>query len=269
MTKLKTDTKTVLPFLQWVGGKRKILPELLSHIPTELNNYYEPFLGGGALFFAVKDKFKKCFLSDVNYELITSYNTIKNDPGSVAKSFQEHNAKHSKTYFYQIRNNQSSNDPVKISARFLYLNRYSFRGIYRINYKGQPCVSFSDRKYQTNIADKVKICSDALKHAMIYTNDFSFIEPSKNDFVYFDPPYHKSGEKFYTRLPFDDSQQIRLRDFVITLTGRGVKIMLSNSDTEFIRILYKDFFIRNIQTKYSIRQKNKLASEVIITNYDK
>lgn len=104
---------------------------------------------------------------------------------------------------------------------------------------------------------------------MIYTNDFSFIEPSKNDFVYFDPPYHKSGEKFYTRLPFDDSQQIRLRDFVITLTGRGVKIMLSNSDTEFIRTLYKDFFIRNIQTKYSIRQKNKLASEVIITNYDK
>ena len=97
--------------------------------------------------------------------------------------------------------------------------------------------------------------------------DFSFIEPQKNDFVYFDPPYHKSGEKFYTRLPFDESEQTRLRDFAAELNDKNVKIMISNSDTPFIRNLYKNFNINTIKVKYSMPKHNKMSDEIIITNY--
>ncbi len=97
--------------------------------------------------------------------------------------------------------------------------------------------------------------------------DFSFIEPQKDDFVYFDPPYHKSGEKFYTRLPFDENEQTRLKDFATELNDKNVKIMISNSDTPFIRNLYKNFNISTIKVKYSMPEHNKISDEVVITNY--
>ncbi|KJV51958.1 D12 class N6 adenine-specific DNA methyltransferase family protein [Orientia tsutsugamushi str. Kato PP] len=97
--------------------------------------------------------------------------------------------------------------------------------------------------------------------------DFSFIEPQQNDFVYFDPPYHQSGERFYTRVPFDEKEQIRLRDFVYELHNKGVKIMLSNNNTTFIRDLYKDFFITHIGVTYSINEQRNPVNELIITNY--
>ncbi|KJV62605.1 D12 class N6 adenine-specific DNA methyltransferase family protein [Rickettsia amblyommatis str. Darkwater] len=97
--------------------------------------------------------------------------------------------------------------------------------------------------------------------------DFSFIEPQKNDFVYFDPPDHQSGEKFYTRLPFDEQEQIRLRDFAQALDNKGVKVMISNSNTPFIRDLYKSFYINTIKVKYSMPQQRKISNEVIVTNY--
>ncbi len=97
--------------------------------------------------------------------------------------------------------------------------------------------------------------------------DFSFIEPQKGDFVYFDPPYHKSGEKFYTRLPFDENDQTRLKDFATELNNQGIKIMISNSNTPFIRNLYKNFNISTIKVKYSMPEHNKISDEVVIINY--
>src|SRR5690606_28226896 len=117
------------PFLQWVGGKRRLVSNLSQYIPDGLNNYYEPFLGGGALFFHVNDRFKKCYLSDINLDLVTSYNAVKKDPYKISSLLEQHNDKHSKEYYYQIRNVNNSNNPDLISARFLYLNRYAFRGI--------------------------------------------------------------------------------------------------------------------------------------------
>ena len=256
------------PFLQWVGGKRKIADQLIPFLPSLLNNYYEPFLGGGALFFQVRDKFKHCYLSDINLDLVTSYNAIKKNPEQVSKLLESYKEKHSKEYYYQVRSNNDSNDPAKITARFIYLNRYSFKGIYRINLDGKPAQSFSGRNYsKSDIASRLKQCSSLLAGTSICAMDFSFIEPYKNDFVYFDPPYHKSGEKFYTRLPFDENEQTRLRDFAVELNNQGVKMMISNSDTPFIRNLYKNFNINSIAVKYSMPEHNKMSDEVIITNY--
>ncbi|HJD58142.1 MAG TPA: Dam family site-specific DNA-(adenine-N6)-methyltransferase [Rickettsia endosymbiont of Ceroptres masudai] len=256
------------PFLQCVGGKRKIVEQLIKFIPEKLNNYYEPFLGGGALFFHVRDKFKQCYLSDINLELVTSYNAVKKNPDEVSKLLDSHKAQHSKEHYYQVISNNNSNDPAQITARFIYLNKYSFKGIYRVNINGEPSQTFSGRNYsKSDIASRLKQCSSLLAGTSICAIDFSFIEPQQDDLVYFDPPYHKSGEKFYTRLPFDENEQTRLRDFALELNNKNIKIMLSNSNTPFIRNLYKNFNINIIKVKYSMPENNKISEEVIVTNY--
>lgn len=267
-----TSITTISPFLQWVGGKRKIVDKLLEKIPLglELNNYYEPFLGGGALFFQVKDRFNKCFLSDINLEIITSYNAVKKNPTRIIELCESYRLKHSKEHYYQVRdNNVASNDPIQITARFLYLNRYSFRGIYRVNKHNQAQMSYSTRNYSNfdNFASILRQCSNILQNATIYASDFSFIEPQANDFVYFDPPYHKSSEGFYTRLPFSEDDQVRLKNFAEHLSNNGVKLMISNSDTDFIRNLYKDFSINAIAIKYAISNYRRESQELLITNY--
>lgn len=115
--------------------------------------------------------------------------------------------------------------------------------------------------------DWSNVAACLLAGTSIYAIDFSFIEPQQDDFVYFDPPYHKSGEKFYTRLPFDENEQTRLRDFALELNNKNVKIIISNSNTPFIRNLYKNFNIRIIKVKYSMAENNKTSEEVIVTNY--
>lgn len=255
------------PFLVWVGGKRKVVNKLMEHLPLEINNYYEPFLGGGALFFNLRDKYNKAYLSDINLDLTTSYNAIKNTPDEVSKLSEIHEQNHSKEYFYQIRNNNDNANPSLISARFLYLNRYSFRGIYRLNMNDELKASYSARGYKSKISDHIKQSSKSLQDATIYTNDYSFIEPTTNDFVYLDPPYHNSGEQFYTRLPFDESEQVRLKEFVDKLSLKGVNVMISNSGTDFITNLYRGYNIRIIDIKYAIDNSKTANKEVIITNY--
>ncbi len=257
---------TPQPFLQWVGGKRKIVDQLIKHIPSGLNNYYEPFLGGGALFFQVKHMFNKCYLSDINLDLVTSYNAVKKNPEAVNNLLDLYKEKHSKEHYYQVKSNDNSNNPNNITARFIYLNKYAFKGIYRIGKDGKPTQTFSGRNY-SNIANRLKQCSRLLADTSICALDFSFIEPQENDFVYFDPPYHLSGEKFYTRLPFDEQEQIRLRDFVKELNSKGVKMIISNSNTDFIRNLYQDFNINTIKVMYSMPQQRRISDEVLITNY--
>ncbi|WP_341794113.1 MULTISPECIES: Dam family site-specific DNA-(adenine-N6)-methyltransferase [unclassified Rickettsia] len=265
----KTIAKpNIKPFINWVGGKRKLADKLLSYIPSYLNNYYEPFLGGGALFFAVKDKFKKCFLSDINHELVTSYNAVKKNPSEVAKLYSSYTENHSKEYYYKIRNNDCNNNPTAITARFLYLNRYAFKGIYRINKRGDFASSFSTKKINNdNLEERLKQCSSFLSDVPVYTIDFSFIEPQKDDFVYFDPPYHKVGERFYTRLPFNEAEQTRLKDFATELDSKTIKFMISNSDTPFIRNLYKNYNINTVEIKYLISGQTKTSTEVVVTNY--
>ncbi|HJD63643.1 MAG TPA: Dam family site-specific DNA-(adenine-N6)-methyltransferase [Rickettsia endosymbiont of Sericostoma sp.] len=265
---MTTTKNKPLPFFNWVGGKRKLTDQLIQYVPTTFNNYYEPFLGGGALFFKIKDRCQKCFLSDINLELITSYNAVKKNPTAVSDLFATHKEHHSRKYYYRVQKRNDSNDPTNITARFLYLNKYSFMGMYRVNKSGKLCLSFSSKKYDSaNIDKKLQQCSDFLGDASIYVSDFSFIEPRENDFVYFDPPYYQAGERFYTRLPFDQNEQIRLRDFVKELTSKGVKLMISNSNTDFIREIYQGFTINTIDAKYALTGQKKITRELVITNY--
>lgn len=270
ITTINPTNPIIRPFFQWVGGKRKIVDKLIERIPLGLNNYYEPFLGGGTLFFQVKNKFNKCFLSDINLELVTSYNAVKKYPAKIIELCESYRLKHSKEYYKQVRdNNINSNDPTEITARFLYLNRYSFRGIYRVNKHDQVRMSCSTRNYATsgNFTTILNQCSSILQDTTIYAGDFSFIEQQANDLVYFDPPYHKSGEVFYTRLPFGEDDQIRLNKFAMELSNKGIKLMISNSDTSFIRELYKNFNISTITIKYPISNYRRTSNELLITNY--
>ena len=257
------------PFIKWVGGKRKIANKLIEHIPDGLNNYYEPFLGGGALFFNIKHKFNKCLLSDINSDLITTYNMVKEQPDELCKQIDVHEQNHSKEYYLKVRDTNNNGDSHLITAaKFMYLNKYSFRGVYRINNKGKQTCSFSSKWYKTSKKeDTIKSASMFLKDVKIYTGDFSSIEATTGDFVYLDPPYHKSGERYYTQLPFDEVEQVRLRDFVNKLGFNGVKIMLSNSNTDFIRGLYKDYNIKTIEVKYALDLDRPIREEVLITNY--
>ena len=261
--------KNIKPFLQWVGGKRKIVSQLIKYIPKNVKNYYEPFLGGGALFFNVRHLFNKCFLSDINLDLVTSYNAIKNNPTEVCQQVMELSKKHSEDNYYKLCQDNYTNNPLGITARFIYINKHSFKGVFRINRKGQFKTTCDTTKNWKGVDFNKTLakCSQQLTNTTIYANDFSFITPKKDDFVYFDPPYHKSGESFYTRLPFNESEQIRLKDFIMCLTDQGIKVMLSNSNTDFIRDLYSNLNIKEINTSYMINQKK--AKELIITNYPK
>ncbi len=155
-----------------------------------------------------------------------------------------------------------------MSTNTIYLTRYAFKGIYRIKKDGKLALSFSTKNYnKSDIDQRLHQSSSFLVDTFIYATDFSFITPKANDFVYFDPPYHQSGEKFYTILPFDENEQIRLRDFAKELDSKGVKLMISNSDTPFIIDLYKGFNISTVDVKYSMPEQRKISYEVIIKNY--
>lgn len=255
------------PFLPWVGGKRAIANQILPHIPTGLDTYYEPFLGGGALFFRVKDRFKKHQLSDINLRLTTTYNAVKKNPDAVLEKLKEHEGKDSKDYYKNLQLNHDTNDPVQLAANFIYLVYQSFYRLYRVakdntfrmSYRSEGKIPLETLSYN------ITHCSVQLQGVPVNAGDFSFIEPTKNDFVYMDPPYHKAGEEIYTPRPFDEKEQTRLKNFADDLNKNGTRFAVSNSDTPFIRDLYKDYKINTITTRYQMGS-HAIKTELLITN---
>lgn len=272
------------PFVKWVGGKRQLLRqfrELGLYPPGGFdpmtNTYFEPFAGGGAVFFDLLPK--KAELSDLNSELIITYNVIKNNVDALIKSLKKH--KYEKGYYLKVR----AKDPKKLSdieiaSRFIFLNRAGFNGMYRVNSRGKFNVPFG--KY-TNpmICDEENLhrVAKALQHVSIKERDYKHVlkKAKKGDFVYFDPPYYPVSKTAsftsYTNKTFLEKEQIELRDSFIELHQRGCYVMLSNSDTPFINEIYmkirgikinKIFAGRAINSKASRRGK---ITEVLITNY--
>ena len=260
------------PFLRWVGGKTQLLPELKKHLPEQFKNYYEPFLGGGALFFEIADEDKKAFLSDINPDLITTYRAVKNAPNTLIEKLKFHERYDSKSHFYFIRNLQNLiQEAVSRAARFIYLNKTCFRGMYRENKKGEFNNSYGNRKFNLNFQNLLN-CSATLQNAKIERKDFERIRPKRNDFVYLDPPYHKEGSKSFTQYHKDDftvKDHIRLKEFADKLSKKRVKWMISNSDTTFIRELYAEYKIYKVDVKrnFNPKRKNKHTTELIIKNY--
>lgn len=272
------------PFVKWVGGKRQLLKQfrLMNLYPPEKfdsakSRYFEPFVGGGAVFF---DLFpKKAFLSDLNFELVTTYNVIKDDVESLIKALKKHT--HSKEYFLKVRAQKVEKlSPLQIASRFIYLNRAGFNGMYRVNSRGEFNVPFGYSKNPL-ICDEENLrkISMALKDVEIKHQDYKQVlkKAKKGDFVYFDPPYHPVSKTAaftsYTSNGFSEKDQLELRDAFLELNNRGCFVMLSNSDAPFINEIYSGFkgiriskvdAGRAINSKGSGRGKIK---EVLVTNY--
>lgn len=274
------------PFVKWVGGKRQLLKQFLrmklyppKRFDPSTGRYFEPFVGGGAVFFDLLPE--KAFLSDVNDELITTYNVIKNNVEPLIVSLKRH--KHDKEYFLKIR----AKDPltlsdVEVASRFIFLNRTCFNGLYRVNRKGEFNVPFGRYKNPT-ICDEENLrkVSKALRHVEIRNQDYKEVleKAKEGDFIYFDPPYHPVSKTAsftsYTANRFFEKEQIELRDTFLALSQRGCFVMLSNSDTRFINQIYseiKKYGVkiskvdagRAINSNSSARGKIK---EVLVTNY--
>lgn len=268
----KIKNKIAKPFLKWAGGKRSIIKILLENAPLDFNKYYEPFLGGGALFFALKPQ--KAILSDFNLDLILTYNVIKTNPKDLINSLKIHQKNHNKDYYYLIRNNYNNENPIEIASRFIYLNKTCFNGLYRVNSKGEFNVPIGTYENPL-IADEENIinCHLVFKNIEMKHLEFNLTRPSKGDFVYLDPPYYPiDSNSFtkYTKNNFNEGNQIKLFKYCKRLTDRGVKFMLSNSNTNFIRNLYKDFDIKIVSAPRTINCKvdgRKAAEEVLVRNY--
>ncbi len=272
------------PFVKWVGGKRQLLKQFKkmdlyppSQFDANKNTYFEPFVGGGAVFFDLLPK--KAFLSDLNSDLVITYNVIKNNIDALIKSLKKH--EYEKDYFLKVRAKNPKNlSDIDVASRFIFLNRTCFNGMYRVNSKGQFNVPFG--KYTNPLIcdeDNLRKVSKALEKVEIKHQDYKAVlkKAKKGDFIYFDPPYYPISKTAsfttYTTEAFLDKEQIELRDTFLELHKRGCFVMLSNSDTPFINKIYKGFKGVKINKVEAGRSINSKASgrgkitEVLITNY--
>ena len=258
------------PFLTWAGGKRRVIPSIVKVIPDKFNAYYEPFLGGGALFFALQKYLNKTFLSDFNDDLISTYIAIQQDVSAVVECLKYYNSNHSSNLFYKVRDDfQTYTDKVSKAAAFIYLNKSCFSGIYRVNRNGKFNVPMK-RQSNINICDErnLREVFSSLKSVDIKTCSFEKINPQLGDFVYCDPPYDGTFTD-YTKSGFDRDKQVVLKDCADIWSSRGAHVVVSNSDTGFIRDLWRDWDFRDVSVASTINRTNKNrenAMEVLITH---
>ena len=240
--------KKAVPFVKWAGGKRSIIQTLLDNLPEKFNNYYEPFVGGGALFYSLNENelLNKAYLSDINSELMITYKVIQSKPIELIKLLRQHAKEHSKNkkaYYYKIRAQHNLKDPLEVASRFIYLNRTCYNGLYRVNKKNEFNVPIGRYKNPNIVQEKnIIACYQALQNVNISCIEYYQIKAEKNDFVYFDPPYYPIKENSftsYTRFNFMKEHHKQLRDFALKLHKKGIKVMLSNSNSEFIKQIYE------------------------------
>lgn len=272
------------PFVKWVGGKRQLLKEIKQFMPSSYNFYFEPFVGGGALFLNLAPQ--KAYISDKNEELINCWQVIKHTPNELLELLQYHQNKNSKEYYLEVRSVDRNGkiltmSPIERAARFIYLNKAGYNGLWRVNAKGQNNVPYTNpKKLNLVMTERILSISEFLNKCdiKIAHKDFTYVEniAKKNDFIYFDPPYIPltitSSFTSYTKDGFGEVQQILLRDLALKLTQAEVKVMISNSDTQLTRELYKSpcFNIYEVSAKRMINsnaKKRGKVNELIITNY--
>ena len=267
------------PFVKWAGGKRRLVPALAPYFPDEIGTYWEPFVGGGAVFFAFARRIKHAILSDTNEELVLTYQIVKSDVEALIEQLRLHKRKHDKragqtyedgkTYYRRVRDAEPT-EPVEIAARFLYLNKTCYNGLYRVNSKDKFNVP-EGRYKNPDIcnADRLRETSQVLQNATIRVGDFtSIVQPSRNDFVYCDPPYDGVFTS-YQASGFGENDQERLRNAANAWTRSGARLVLSNADTPAMRKLYSDFRIHEATAPRPINSKGTgrgNAAELIITS---
>jgi DNA adenine methylase len=264
------------PIVKWVGGKSKLLPELTARAPGTFRRYFEPFAGGAALFFRLAPT--AAVLNDQNRDLVGTYRAIASDVEGVIRRLEIHRRKHDEEHYYQIR--AAWNDaavawaPIDRAAAFIYLNKTCFNGLWRVNRSGGfnvPMGRYTDPPIC--VPDALRAASRVLARADLRCGDFraAVADAGDGDFVYFDPPYDPLSKTAnftsYTADAFGDDHQRALADLARELVGRGCQVMLSNSDTPFIRSLYRGFRIDQVLCARAINSdaaKRGMVAEVVV-----
>lgn len=272
MSKKSVDKSS--PFLRWAGGKRWLTSRYADLFPNKYNTYLEAFLGGGSVYFHLAPQ--KAILTDINNDLIITYQAIKENPEQLLKALKSYTKKHSKEYYYEVRD-KNPRTRIEIAARFIYLNRTCFNGIYRVNANGKFNVPFGERYNILFENDDFFKISETLKNTEIIHSDFekTINLAQKNDFVFIDPPYtvthNNNGFVQYNEKLFSWDDQIRLANKLIEAKNRGVLVMATNANHEKVRELYeKDFNLVEVSRYTSISglaKNRKSYSELVIKSY--
>ena len=288
MSQLVPNQKHAVPFLRWAGGKRKLMSEILASLPDDFGHqgmkFFEPFIGGGALMFELGKFNSKYFvegknlhIGDSNPDLIATYKVIRDNPKELIAKLRKLENRISLEDYLNMRALQPEK-PIDVAARFIYLNKTCFNGLWRVNSSGQFNVPYGKLK-NPKVLDKENLilCSKRLANSKIKSGDFEAIVKSaeKGDFVYFDPPYLPLSESAsfskYAKEDFSTLDHERLANTIAQLTKRGVKVMLSNSDTKLTRAIFKnDLRLRKVSVARTIaaNSRNRTAvDEIIGTNY--
>ncbi|MGK7938509.1 MAG: DNA adenine methylase [Xenococcaceae cyanobacterium] len=276
----------VQPFLKWAGGKRQLLPIIKNFQPARYTQYYEPFVGAGAVLFSLQPK--RSIVNDINSELINCYQVIKEMPEELLVLCQQHKNQNSQEYYYKLREQDRKDDfrnlsPVERAARIIYLNKTCFNGLFRVNSSGQFNVPYG------NYSNPAIVDSDVIRAVSTYLNqtnvrilkgDFeqAVATARRGAFIYFDPPYHPlsntSSFTGYSMDGFGEKEQIRLREVCDKLSARGCQVLVSNSATTLIKSLYDDPRYEIVEVKANrainaVGSKRGRVNELLIYNrYD-
>ncbi len=288
------------PFLQWQGGKRALIGQLSGLLPKDLSEqkefcYFEPFVGGGAMLFYMLNTFPnigQVVVGDTNEDLIDAYTCVRDYPtvlisklADMEKYLERQNSiDYKRAYYYDIRDRYNKRDSniVTQTAYLLYLTKFGFNSLYRVNTNGMFNVSFNMYKAKTSntiqAPEVIMACSKALQKVIFYNDDFSevgnYVGGDEYKFVYLDPPYLTDGAKAprqYSNVPFTFGEHRRLKAFIDTLHVQNCKVMCSNSDLPEIRELYHNYGFSKVKavrkTSPKAENKNTQVEELVITNY--
>lgn len=272
----------ISPFVKWAGGKKQIINNLLEKVPNEYNNYFEPFIGGGALFLTLQPQ--KAFINDINIQLLNVYEQLKIDSNHLITFINQLDSEVTdKERYYVLRerfNEKIALGEIDVEAAglMIWLNKHCFNGLYRVNSKGFFNVPYNNRKTGSSIDEEnLRSIGKFLTENKITITNLDFEEACKNvqkdDFVYFDSPYipvsATASFTDYAKEGFKYEDHLRLAKLYKELDKKGAKLMLSNNNVELVYELYQDYNIESISVKRMINSKanKRTGSEVIITNY--
>jgi DNA adenine methylase len=275
-----SENVSLQPFLKWAGGKRQLINHLRKYMPEDFDTYFEPFIGGGALFFDIKPQ--KAVINDINPEILNCYNVIREHTDELIADLSQH--RNEKDYYYEMREldrTQKYNEltPVQRASRIIYLNKTCYNGLFRVNSRGQFNVPFGRYKNPRYLNEPLlRAINQYLNRAdvKILNVDFeeALNEAQKGDFVYLDPPYDPlsdtSSFTSYSSQSFNKTEQERLYRVFHDLDRRGCRVMLSNSATDFITELYGNYQIVIVPANRAINSVSSgrgKINEVLVLNY--
>ena len=276
------SNSSIAPFVKWAGGKRQLIPQIRERMPEQFNNYYEPFVGGGAVIFELLPE--NAVINDINRALINAYQMICDHPKEFLQEVNRLDAEmweDGKEYYYSLRehyNDKLMRDEfdVELAALFVFINKHCFNGLYRVNGKGLFNVPYNNSRRNSVDEKSIMEISEFLKDVTIISGDFEAAceGASAGDFVFIDSPYaplNPTSFESYTKEGFDIESHRRLANLFDELTARGCYCMLTNHNTELINELYgnKGYTIDVVSVKRMINSdaSNRVGEEVIICNY--